>query len=148
MNIHPGQGVRAGRQGSASAAVLLLLLALLAAPVYALSRFSGWIHWSILMGVPLAVSIFTFFAYRSDKQRAESGEWRIPESTLHFAEFIGGWPGAFIAQRRFRHKTSKLSYQVVFWMIILLHQLTAIDSVLGWSITTHAFQFFRSKLTF
>jgi uncharacterized membrane protein YsdA (DUF1294 family) len=146
MSIHQGQVGRAGREGSITAAALLLFLALLAAPVYALSRFSDRIHWSILMGAPLAVSVFTFFAYRSDKQRAESGEWRIPESTLHFAELVGGWPGAFIAQRRFRHKTSKFSYQVVFWMIILLHQLTAIDSVFGWTFTTHAFQFFRAKI--
>jgi len=45
---------------------------------------------------------------------------------------LGGWPGAFLAQRVFRHKTSKLSYQVVFWAIVLVYQLVALDYLTGW----------------
>ena len=78
------------------------------------------------------LSLLTFFAYRSDKRRSEAGQWRIPESTLHIAELVGGWPGAFLAQRTFRHKTSKVSYQVVFWIIVVVYQLVALDSLLGW----------------
>lgn len=37
--------------------------------------------------------------YRHDKRRAFAGQWRVPEATLHLAEFAGGWPGAFLAQR-------------------------------------------------
>jgi len=40
---------------------------------------------------------------------------------------LGGWPGALLAQQRFRHKTRKLSYQAVFWLIVLLHQVFWID---------------------
>jgi uncharacterized membrane protein YsdA (DUF1294 family) len=36
-------------------------------------------------------------------------------------ELVGGWPGALLAQQVFRHKTRKLSYQVVFWTIVVLH---------------------------
>ena len=43
----------------------------------------------------------------------------------------GGWPGAFLAQRRFRHKTRKLPYQFVFIVIVLLYQLVAVDEILG-----------------
>jgi uncharacterized membrane protein YsdA (DUF1294 family) len=81
------------------------------------------------------VSLFAFAANWTDKRRAEAGEWRIPESTLHTAELAGGWPGAFLAQRMFRHKTAKESYQVVFWLIVLLYQLVALDSLLGWRFT-------------
>jgi len=45
---------------------------------------------------------------------------------------LGGWPGAFLAQRRFRHKCSKVSYQVVFWVIALTYQLVAFDSLQEW----------------
>ena len=54
----------------------------------------------------------TYGMYADDKQRAASGAWRVPESSLHLAELLGGWPGAFLAQRWLRHKCSKASYQV------------------------------------
>ena len=91
--------------------------------------------WRILVAAPLVISLITFLAYRSDKRRAEAGKWRVPESTLHAAELAGGWPGAFVAQRTFRHKTSKVSYQVVFWVIVLSYQFVAVDSLIGWRFT-------------
>jgi uncharacterized membrane protein YsdA (DUF1294 family) len=93
----------------------------------------------------MVFSAITFFAYRSDKRRAELGEWRIPESTLHLAELIGGWPGAFLAQRQFHHKTSKTSFQVVFWVIVLVHQFVAADSLIEWRFTKDALRFIRSQ---
>ncbi|RJG09205.1 DUF1294 domain-containing protein [Pseudomonas cavernicola] len=68
-------------------------------------------------------SLVTFCLYAHDKQSAEKGRWRTPESTLHIAELIGGWPGALVAQQVYRHKTRKASYQAVFWGIVLLHQV-------------------------
>ena len=112
-----------------------MLFVLLALPVYAVSRLKGEIDWRFLIGASLAISIFTYFAYRSDKRRAEGGAWRIPESTLHVAELAGGWPGGFLAQRWLCHKTAKTSYQLVFWIIVLAYQLIALDSLLGWRLT-------------
>lgn len=112
-------------------AVLVVLLVL---PSYALSRVAEVDGW-ILIAVPVAISLFTFLAYRSDKHRAQSGAGRIPESTLHGAELLGGWPGGFLGQRVFRHKTSKVSYQIVFWLIISIHQYIALDSILAWKMT-------------
>ena len=97
--------------------------------------------WKLSSAWPAAA---TLLAYRSDKRRAESGAWRIPESTLHLAELLGGWPGAFLAQRRFRHKISKTSYQIIFWGIVALHEAFAIDSLVGWRFTQSAVQFIRS----
>ena len=117
---------------------------LLAFPVYALSRLSGWVDWRVLAGVPLVMSAFAFFAYRTDKRRAEAGRWRIPETTLHFAELLGGWPGAFLAQRKFRHKTAKTSFQVVFWAIVLAHEFVAVESVTGWRMSKAVVRLFKS----
>jgi uncharacterized membrane protein YsdA (DUF1294 family) len=68
------------------------------------------------------VSLLTFILYRHDKMRAGDGGWRIPENWLHAAELLGGWPGALLAQQLYRHKTRKVSFQVVFWVIVLAHQ--------------------------
>lgn len=75
-------------------------------------------------------SLVSFCLYAHDKQSAEKGRWRTPESTLHIAELIGGWPGALLAQQVYRHKTRKVSYQAVFWGIVLLHQAFWADWVL------------------
>jgi uncharacterized membrane protein YsdA (DUF1294 family) len=121
----------------------IILALLLVLPVYALSRLAVRIDWWLLAATPLAVSIFTFFIYRSDKRRAQTGEWRTPEFTLHFAELVGGWPGAFLAQRIVRHKISKVSYQIVFWLIVLLHEFVALDSLIGWRLTRGALHFIK-----
>ena len=121
------------RRSGLSVRVVMGLCLLLLLPGCALGRFAGAVDWRLLVAAPLILSLFTFVAYRSDKRRAEAGQWRIPESTLHVAELAGGWPGAFLAQRAFRHKTAKLSYQVVFWIIVLAYQLVAMDSLTGWS---------------
>ena len=71
--------------------------------------------------VVLVMSFATFLAYGSDKGRAATGRRRIPERTLHLLAFLGGWPGAFVAQRQFRHKTQKVSFRIVFWITVVLH---------------------------
>jgi uncharacterized membrane protein YsdA (DUF1294 family) len=134
---------RTNRGISAYAFVMLALLLIL--PIYALNRLTVWIDWRILVAVPAAVSAFTFFMYRSDKQNAVAGEWRTPEAMLHFAELAGGWPGAFLAQRIVRHKISKVSYQLVFWSIVLLHQFVALDSLIGWRLTHSALHFLKVR---
>lgn len=74
-----------------------------------------------------AISILTFVLYADDKSRAMKGQWRTRESTLHLCELIGGWLGAFIAQQKLRHKSSKVSYQVVFWVIVAAHLVIWVD---------------------
>jgi uncharacterized membrane protein YsdA (DUF1294 family)/cold shock CspA family protein len=66
-------------------------------------------------------SLLAFGLYALDKYRAIKNAWRIPENTLHIFELAGGWPGAFVAQRVIRHKTVKLSYQIVYWLIVAIH---------------------------
>ena len=50
---------------------------------------------------------------------------------LNGFELMGGWPGSYLAQRFLRHKISKKSYQVIFWLIVVIHQLFALDLIFG-----------------
>lgn len=71
--------------------------------------------------VYLVMSSLTFAAYAMDKLHAERDARRTPENTLHFLELLGGWPGALLAQQGLRHKTSKTSYLVIFWLVAASH---------------------------
>ncbi|UZE03931.1 DUF1294 domain-containing protein [Pseudomonas corrugata] len=75
------------------------------------------------------VSVVAFLLYWSDKRKARSDTWRTLENVLHAVELAGGWPGALLAQQVFRHKTRKVSFQVVFWFIVLLHQAFWVDQL-------------------
>lgn len=108
---------------------LLLLAVLLVLPLFS-GEYLPLPRWVIPVVMTVA-SAGAWIGYREDKQRAESGQWRILEWQLHLAELLGGWPGALLAQRRFRHKTRKVSFQFVFISIIVLHQLVAVDVILG-----------------
>jgi uncharacterized membrane protein YsdA (DUF1294 family) len=69
----------------------------------------------------VVMSLVCFIAYGLDKRRAVNGSRRISERTLHLMAFLGGWPGALFGQRHFRHKTQKVSFRIVFWMVVVLH---------------------------
>ncbi len=66
-----------------------------------------------------SVSFITFLAYAFDKSSAQNGRWRTPEANLHILSLIGGWPGAFYAQNKLRHKSSKKSFQQTFWVTVI-----------------------------
>ncbi len=72
--------------------------------------------------VYIAASFVSFFQYSIDKSSAQSGRSRVSEYSLHLVELAGRWPGALLAQQAFRHKTRKVSYQAVFWLIVLAQQ--------------------------
>lgn len=80
--------------------------------------------WLLAYGV---ISVVSFVQYWLDKRSAETGRWRTPEKTLHLSALLGGWPGALVAQQLFRHKTRKVSFQVLFWLIVAVHQLVWLD---------------------
>jgi uncharacterized membrane protein YsdA (DUF1294 family) len=68
----------------------------------------------------VSANVMTLLLYGHDKRQAILGGSRIPELALHAAALLGGSPGALLGQRLFRHKTQKLSFQVVFAAIVLL----------------------------
>jgi len=71
--------------------------------------------------VVAVMSLVCFIAYGLDKRQAANGGRRVSERTLHLMAFLGGWPGALIGQRQFRHKTQKVPFRVVFWIVVVLH---------------------------
>ena len=115
---------------------LLIVAGLLVLPVYAVQRHGLISPWVGVVAV--AMSGLAYWVYAVDKRRAEEGLWRVPEAQLHLLELLGGWPGAFVAQRRLRHKCSKGSYQFVFWFIVIIHQFVAFDSLHNWQISREA----------
>jgi uncharacterized membrane protein YsdA (DUF1294 family)/cold shock CspA family protein len=106
---------------------LLLWCLLCAAPLSGALGLQLWhgIGWPVL-GYGL-VSLLSCYLYWSDKRSAQRGAWRIPEKTLHTVDLLGGWPGGLLAQQLLRHKTRKTSFQVAFWLSVILHQLFWID---------------------
>jgi uncharacterized membrane protein YsdA (DUF1294 family)/cold shock CspA family protein len=102
--------VRLGRLDVSSLAVLCAVLAIATIT----GRLPAWLPlWY------LGVSVVTFFVYAQDKSAAQSGQWRTPESTLHLLGLIGGWPGGLLAQKAFRHKSSKREFQLTFWASVV-----------------------------
>lgn len=122
---------------------LVFLLLLLVFPVLALHRLSAHIHWQWLAAYTVVVSLVTYAVYGADKDSAadERSTWRASEKLLHAFELAGGWPGAFLAQRRLRHKCSKVSYLLVFWLIVSVEVFTAADYVFHWRMTRSAWRY-------
>lgn len=87
----------------------------------------------------LALSLLTFVVYAIDKSKAKRGGWRIPEKTLHLLSLVGGWPGALLAQQLLRHKSSKTSFRIVFWLTLCLNL-----AVKGWLFSATGNEFVRS----
>lgn len=115
------------RRHSLSVVSLFTLLALLILPFLAAASLALVMPWYVIPVVMCFFSLWIYFRFASDKKRAQANEWRVPESTLHFYELLGGWPGSYLAQRRFRHKISKGSYQFTFWLIVFAYQIVPFD---------------------
>jgi uncharacterized membrane protein YsdA (DUF1294 family) len=84
--------------------------------------------------IPIAYTVCSLLSvglYAHDKSKAQRDVWRTPESTLHILDLLGGWPGGLIAQRIFRHKTRKISFQIIFWLSVLIHL-----GAWGWILTS------------
>lgn len=73
---------------------------------------------SVVYGVN---SLIALLVYAFDKRAATRHLYRIPERTLHLVEFLGGWPGALIAQQVFRHKNRKPAFLIWTGLIVLAH---------------------------
>ena len=76
------------------------------------------------------LNVLTFFAYALDKEAARKGLWRTSEKHLHLLALLGGWPAAWWAQQRLRHKSSKTEFRSVYWATLLLN--CAALAVLVW----------------
>ncbi len=76
----------------------------------------------VMLGYLLA-SVMTFVTYGIDKRRATRGQWRVPEATLQTMSLCGGFVGALVGRRTFRHKLRKPHFTIVLYAIVTLHAL-------------------------
>lgn len=85
-----------------------------------------------VVGAYIVVSTITFFAYYLDKMAAKNNRWRTQEKSLHLLALLGGWPGAWFAQKILRHKSRKQPFLTVFWITVFINCL-----LLGGLLTTN-----------
>lgn len=102
--------------------------------------FYGRLPMSVL-GLYVAASVVAFLAYGHDKSAAVRNAWRVQERTLHLFSLLGGWPGALAAQRLFRHKSSKASFQTTYWITVVLN-----CAALGWLLSPYGVQALQTVL--
>lgn len=76
-----------------------------------------------VLGVYVVLALVSAGLYIIDKRRAQAGEWRISEATLHGVDLIGGIAGGLVAQEAIRHKTAKRPFVTVTYAIAALHVL-------------------------
>ena len=94
-----------------------------------------------VLGLYVVASVIAFLAYGHDKSAAVRNAWRVQERTLHLFSLLGGWPGALAAQRLFRHKSSKASFQTTYWLTVVLN-----CAALGWLLSPYGAQTLRTAL--
>ena len=67
----------------------------------------------------VAVNLMTYVMYWWDKRRAVKGKRRVSERELLAWALVGGTPAAYLAMRKFRHKTQKSRFRRIFWLIVI-----------------------------
>ena len=72
----------------------------------------------------ICMSVVTFLIYGWDKRQASKSGPRTPATRLHGLAFLGGWPGAILGQRFFRHKTQKLGFKLANWFVVAIHLIS------------------------
>ena len=97
-----------------------------------------WQRWTVILVVSAVASLVALVLYGVDKAASRRSSRRVPENTLHLFSLLGGWPGALVAQRAFRHKTRKLSFQIVFWGTVALH-----GAVVAWVVSPSVGRFLK-----
>ncbi len=80
----------------------------------------GKLSWSVV-GWFVLIGAITYLVYAKDKQAAQQGTWRTPESTLHLLSVLGGWVGAMMAQSYLRHKTKKSEFRLTYYLTVLVN---------------------------
>ena len=79
----------------------------------------------------VAINFATFAAFGIDKARAETGAWRVRESTLLWLAFLGGTIGAYAGRALFRHKTRKQPFSDDLLHVVMF-QLVGAGALAGW----------------
>ncbi|MEO9655420.1 DUF1294 domain-containing protein [Marinomonas sp.] len=60
---------------------------------------------------------------------AKRGHWRVSEFKLHLLSLLGGWPGAMLSQKLFRHKVSKKRFRRLHYLMIFINLLLSASGI-------------------
>lgn len=85
------------------------------------NAFRPGLAWELYFAAVTIFSPMAFLAFGWDKWKAKRETTRIPEKRLHFLALMGGWPGAVLGQKSFRHKTIKPVFRSILITISWLH---------------------------
>lgn len=77
----------------------------------------GLLNGVVLLFISI-INAMTYWFYAQDKEAAQLGNRRVPENTLHLLSFLGGWPAAWLAQQKLRHKTQKQPFRQIYFCTI------------------------------
>ncbi|MGS0706681.1 DUF1294 domain-containing protein [Acinetobacter sp. ANC 3781] len=83
---------------------------------------AGLLSGMVLLFISI-INAMTYWMYAQDKEAALMGKHRVPEQTLHILSFLGGWPTAWLAQEKLRHKTQKQPFRKIYFCTIALNIL-------------------------
>jgi len=84
----------------------------------------SWYQAIYIINSMLAIPVFGWDKLMGMLKESSLGEqWRVAERTLHSIEFLGGWPGAWIAIVLFNHKKAKMSFLIPSVLITSFHLL-------------------------
>lgn len=78
---------------------------------------------ALMVLIVLLMNLITYGLYSHDKAAAQQGSQRVPENTLHLVSILGGWPSAWLAQQRLRHKTQKQPFKKIYFCTIAFNIL-------------------------
>jgi uncharacterized membrane protein YsdA (DUF1294 family) len=67
------------------------------------------------------LTLVTLLVYGFDKLQAKRAARRVPERSLHALALLGGFAGAWLGMRIFRHKTQKPVFALVMLAATLVH---------------------------
>lgn len=70
-------------------------------------------------GFLFAINVVALAGFGLDKRLAVSGAWRLREAWLLLTALAGGWVGAKLGQRLFRHKTRKQPFGMILNGVVL-----------------------------
>lgn len=98
----------------------LLWLILIVCSFLLLDSIPGIVEQTTLVKLFIATNLSSFLLFGFDKLQAITKRKRVPELTLYLSALLGGPIGALVAMYLFRHKTKKLSFQLILAIILLL----------------------------
>ncbi|MEB3754573.1 cold shock and DUF1294 domain-containing protein, partial [Acinetobacter sp. MD2(2019)] len=97
-------------------------------PIFITVYLIFWLALTAVQKIPLlylaifcAINGCTYLLYMKDKQAAQQHQWRVKEQSLHLFALLGGWPAAWVAQQKLRHKIQKQPFKEIYYVTIVLN---------------------------